>query len=128
MGQHPDALVGIESESRMSEAREHGAGKIESLQLQKDTVAPLAPWQSVILVLSLSIGTLLVAIDTTIVSVAVPAISTEFKALDEVGWYGASYLFTVTAFQPAFGSIYRFFDAKWTYLSSVVLFEGLYLS
>lgn len=84
----------------------------------------LPQWRLVLVVLSLCIGTLLVAIDTTIVSTAIPHIATDFKALDDVGWYGAAYLFTVTAFQPAFGSIYRFFDAKWTYLASVVLFES----
>lgn len=118
----PSSDLGMETGSQTSKTQQRQPEKIEGSQ--EDTIAPLAPWQTVILVLSLCIGTLLVAIDTTIVSVAIPAISTEFKALDQVGWYGASYLFTVTAFQPAFGSIYRFFDAKWTYLSSVLLFEG----
>lgn len=124
---HPvDPDVGVHGTSLQvtSEGREPHVNDIETLQFQDGTVTPLAPWQTVVLVFSLCVGTLLVAIDTTIVSVAIPAISTEFKALDDVGWYGASYLFTVTAFQPAFGSVYRFFDAKWTYLSSVVLFEG----
>lgn len=76
------------------------------------------------MVLSLCAGTLLVAIDTTIISVAIPTIATEFVAFADVGWYGSAYLFTVTAFQPAFGSVYRFFDAKWTYLLSIIIFEG----
>lgn len=81
-------------------------------------------WRIIIVILSLCIGTLLVAIDTTIISVAIPHIATDFTAFSHIGWYGSAYLFTVTAFQPAFGSVYRFFDAKWTYLSSVVIFEG----
>ena len=68
---------------------------------------------------------LLVVIDTTIISVAVPKISTVFKALDEIGWYGSAYLMTVTAFQPSFGKIYRLFDVKTVYLSSIVIFEGM---
>lgn len=83
-------------------------------------------WRTVVVILSLCAGTLLVAIDTTIISVAIPSIATDFVAFHDVGWYGSAYLFTVTAFQPAFGSIYRFFDAKWTYLTSIVLFEGVY--
>lgn len=97
----------------------------EDVEAGQDVFTPLPPWQAVVLVFSLCVGTLLVAIDTTIVSVAVPAISTEFRAFEDVGWYGAAYLFTVTAFQPAFGSVFRFFDAKWAYLSSIVWFEGL---
>lgn len=65
--------------------------------------------------LSLFLGTFLVAIDTTIVSVAVPKISTEFHALNDVGWYGSAYLITITALQPAGGTIYKLFDAKAVY-------------
>ncbi|KAF7916838.1 uncharacterized protein EAE98_010560 [Botrytis deweyae] len=37
-------------------------------------------------------------------SVTIPKISTEFKALDDVGWYGSGYLITLTAFQPLQGA------------------------
>lgn len=77
-----------------------------------------------IVLLSLFLGTFLVAIDTTIVSVAIPEISTEFRALDEVGWYGSAYLITMTAFQPAGGTIYKIFNAKHVYLTAIVVFES----
>ena len=73
---------------------------------------------------SLWCGTLLVAIDTTIISVAVPKISSDFKALDQLSWYSAGYLLTLTVFQPAFANAYRIFDAKITYLISILIFEG----
>ena len=76
------------------------------------------------ILLSLFLGTFLVAIDTTIVSVAIPKISTQFNALDDVGWYGSAYLITITAFQPAGGTIYKLFHAKIVYLSAIVVFEG----
>jgi len=84
----------------------------------------LSGWRLAIVTGSLCLGTLLVAIDTTIISVAIPRISTDFKNIDDIGWYGSAYLLTVTAFQPAFGSIYKFFDAKTTYLISIFTFEG----
>lgn len=77
-----------------------------------------------IILLSLFLGTFLVAIDTTIVSVAIPKISTQFHALQDVGWYGSAYLITITAFQPAGGKIYRIFNARTVYLSAIVVFEG----
>ncbi|KAI0018951.1 efflux pump antibiotic resistance protein [Xylariomycetidae sp. FL0641] len=80
-------------------------------------------WRTAVVIFSLCAGTLLVAIDTTIISVTIPRIATDFVAFDQIGWYGSAYLFTVTAFQPAFGTVYKLFDAKWTYLSSIVLFE-----
>ncbi|CAL8582398.1 hypothetical protein XPA_008064 [Xanthoria parietina] len=77
-----------------------------------------------IIIVALCLGTLLDAIDITIIGVAVPTISTEFNALDDVGWYGSSYLLSLTALQPVFGVIYKFFDPKTIYLCSVVIFEA----
>lgn len=77
-----------------------------------------------IILFSLFLGTFLVAIDTTIVSVAIPKISTQFHSLNDVGWYGSAYLITITAFQPAGGTMYKLFNAKWVYLTAIVVFEG----
>lgn len=77
-----------------------------------------------IILLSLFLGTFLVAIDTTIVSVAIPKISSQFHTLNDVGWYGSAYLITTTAFQPAGGTMYKLFNAKWVYLTAIVTFEG----
>jgi len=43
--------------------------------------------------------------------------------LDDVGWYGSSYLLTTTALQPSFGRIYTYFNVKYTYIFALVLFE-----
>jgi MFS family permease len=51
-------------------------------------------------------------LDTNILNVAVPRISTDFMVLDDVAWYGTAYLVTITAFQPVYGSMYRYFDNK----------------
>ena len=85
----------------------------------------LTSWRLAAVVSSLYLGTLLVAIDTTIISVAVPKISTVFKALDDIAWYGSAYLLTVTACQPSFGNFYKYFNVKYTYLASIIVFEGM---
>ncbi|KAL8811092.1 MAG: hypothetical protein Q9223_007606, partial [Gallowayella weberi] len=76
------------------------------------------------IIAALCVGTLLDAIDITIIGVAVPTISAAFNALDDVGWYGSAYLLCLTALQPVFGVIYKFFDPKKIYLSSVLVFEA----
>lgn len=81
----------------------------------------------VVILVSLFLGTFLVAIDTTIVSVAVPKISTEFHALTDVGWYGSAYPITITALQPAGGTLYKLFNIKLVYLFSILIFEGMLL-
>jgi len=57
------------------------------------------------------------------VATAIPKITTVFDSLDDVGWYGSSYLLTNTALQPSFGRIFTYFDIKYTYLFALVLFE-----
>lgn len=75
-------------------------------------------------ILALALGTLLVAIDNTIIAVAIPKISSVFNSLSQVGWYGSAYLLTVTAMQPTCGRLYKYFDMKYTFLCSVLIFEG----
>ena len=74
--------------------------------------------------LALAFGTFLMALDTTIIMVAIPGITTQFDALNQVGWIGSAYLITLTAFQPIAGSAYKNFDPKRTYLAFMVVFEG----
>jgi len=81
-------------------------------------------WRLAVIIGSLCCGTLLVAIDNTILAVAVPRITTVFDSLNDTGWYGSAYLLSITALQPTFGNIYKYFDVKGTYLTSIAIFEG----
>ena len=95
--------------------------------VQRDsTTNHVTGWRLVVVLVSLSLGTLLVAIDNTILAVAIPEITAVFHSLDDVGWYGSSYLLTVTALQPTFGTWFKYFSVKWTYLTCVVIFEGIH--
>ena len=77
----------------------------------------------VIIMTSLMLGTFLMALDSTIISVATPQISTDFHALDDVGWYGAAYGMTLCAFTPILSSFYKHFSPKIVYLTVIVIFE-----
>lgn len=54
-------------------------------------------WKLVIIIVSLCLGTLLIAIDNTILAVAIPRITTVFNSLNDVGWYSLAYLLSITA-------------------------------
>ncbi|KAJ4305907.1 hypothetical protein N0V90_001440 [Kalmusia sp. IMI 367209] len=84
----------------------------------------LQSWRLGIVVTSLCLGAVLYGLDMNIIGVAVPVITTEFHSLDDIAWYSAAYLLTITAFQPFFGNIYKYFPAKFVYIVSIVLFEG----
>ncbi|KAM0545787.1 hypothetical protein ACHAPJ_011211 [Fusarium lateritium] len=77
----------------------------------------------VLVILGLCLAVLLVALDNTIIATAIPRISDEFRSLDDIGWYGASYLLTTCAFQLLFGKLYTFFSIKWIFFFAMVLFE-----
>ncbi|KAM7202702.1 putative HC-toxin efflux carrier [Rhypophila sp. PSN 637] len=68
-------------------------------------------------------GGFLMALDTNIINVAVPKISSDFASLADIAWYGNAYLLTITAFQPIYGSAYKFFRTDYVYRVSVIVFE-----
>ncbi|KAI9819987.1 MAG: hypothetical protein M1827_006557 [Pycnora praestabilis] len=80
-------------------------------------------WTLGILTLGLCLALFVVALDNTIIATAIPRITTQFNSLNDVGWYGSSYLLTTTSLQPSFGKIYTYFDVKWTFLSALIIFE-----
>ncbi|KAI1412624.1 major facilitator superfamily domain-containing protein [Hypoxylon sp. FL1857] len=72
---------------------------------------------------ALFISLFCVALDSTIIATAIPRITDQFHALQDVGWYGSSYLLTKCAFQLPFGKTFRFFSLKWTFLAALLIFE-----
>ncbi|KAH8886233.1 putative efflux pump antibiotic resistance protein [Thozetella sp. PMI_491] len=62
-------------------------------------------------------------LDNTIITTAIPRITDEFHTLNDVGWYGSSYLLTTSAFQLFFGKIYTYYSVKWVFLIALGLFE-----
>ena len=77
----------------------------------------------IILSLGLCLTTFVIALDNTIIATAIPKITTVFNSLEDVAWYGSSYLLTTCSLQPSFGKVYTYFDVKWTYLAALLIFE-----
>jgi MFS family permease len=73
--------------------------------------------------LSLSLCMFLVGLDNTIISSAIPKITDDFHALEDVGWYASAYMLTVCAFQLMWGKLFTFYTIKWVYLASLFIFE-----
>ncbi|KAJ7618498.1 DHA14-like major facilitator [Roridomyces roridus] len=73
--------------------------------------------------LALCLAVFLVALDNTILATAIPKITDHFNSLDDVGWYGSSYLLTTAAFQLLFGRLYSFLSIKWVFIGAIVVFE-----
>ncbi|QDS74817.1 hypothetical protein FKW77_002392 [Venturia effusa] len=99
--------------------------KEESIELKQPepAVASLGKMRLGFIILALCLAVFLVALDQTIIATAVPKISDEFKATEDVGWYGSVYMFTLCAFQLLYGKFYTYFCLKATYLCAIGLFE-----
>lgn len=63
------------------------------------------------------------ALDSTIISTAIPAITTEFGTISDIAWYGTSLVITHTAFQSCWGKAYKYFSLKTVFLLSLLVFE-----
>ncbi|PNS21562.1 hypothetical protein CAC42_921 [Sphaceloma murrayae] len=82
---------------------------------------PKGKW--VLLFVSLCMAVFCQALDNTILATAIPRITDQFQSLDDVGWYGSSYLLTTCAFQLSYGKLYNLFPIKWVFLSALAWFQ-----
>ncbi|OCK86100.1 putative efflux pump antibiotic resistance protein [Lepidopterella palustris CBS 459.81] len=76
-----------------------------------------------LIVLSLALSLFLAGLDQTVITTAVPKITDDFHALDDIGWYTAAYLLTTAVFQLAYGKFFTFFSNKIVFLVALCIFE-----
>jgi MFS family permease len=101
----------------------HEDGGTPQAVAEQNTVTYLGGFKLAAILTALCLANFLVALDTTILSTAIPAISDEFRSLPDVGWYISSYLLTNCAFQLLYGKLYTLFDVKMTFLAAMIIFE-----
>ncbi|KGO46934.1 Major facilitator superfamily domain, general substrate transporter [Penicillium expansum] len=80
-------------------------------------------WKLTLISIALCLCVFCVALDNTIIATAIPKITDQFNSLDDVGWYGSSYLLTTCAVSLMFGKLYTFYSIKWIYLIALCIFE-----
>ncbi|KAF8198838.1 ABC transporter [Mycena galopus ATCC 62051] len=66
---------------------------------------------------------LLIALDQTILSTALPRIASDFDSFSLQGWVASSFVLSQTVFVLFYGQILRIFAAKWVLISAIVIFE-----
>tara|TARA_R110002003_G_scaffold251_4_gene17798 strand:+ start:7410 stop:9137 length:1728 start_codon:yes stop_codon:yes gene_type:complete len=77
----------------------------------------------VLITTGLMLSIFLSALDSTIISTAIPSITTELGSISNIAWYGSAYILTNAAFQPCWGKAYHYFPLKRTFLLSILVFE-----
>jgi hypothetical protein len=83
----------------------------------------LSGFKLAVIMAALLISNFFVALDTTILSTAIPRISTQFNSLQDVGWYVSAYLLTNCAFQLLYGKLYTHFGVKTIFVAAMTIFE-----
>jgi MFS family permease len=124
---HPDANAS-NTASDVEAPPQHSLEKTRShpkdpTQPTDDEVEYPSGLKVVLILFALCLTVFLVALDQTIIAPALGAITGQFNSVADIGWYGAAYLLTTTATQPLYGSIYKLFSIKATFLTGVAIFE-----
>ncbi|KAF2787729.1 MFS general substrate transporter [Melanomma pulvis-pyrius CBS 109.77] len=83
----------------------------------------LTGWKLRLVTGTLMLGMFMVGVDSTIIGVVTPKITTAFHSMDDIAWYGSGYMLPHTVLQPTLGAVYRSFSVTWIYLISIAIFE-----
>ncbi|KAI1138016.1 MFS general substrate transporter [Hypoxylon sp. FL0543] len=90
----------------------------------KDANAPkMTGWSFYVMVASVTLAVLLMAFNATAVGTAIPAITSEFNTVNDVGWYSSAYLIANCVMVPFVGKLYSNFRLKAVMIAFVVIFE-----
>jgi MFS family permease len=90
-----------------------------------DEVPPrdITGWRWAVVVAAILSSTFLFALDNTIVADVQPVIVTHFNSVGKLSWLSVAFLIGGAATNLVWGKIFGQFEAKWTYILCIVLFE-----
>ena len=80
-----------------------------------------ARWKLACLIVGLSATCFALGFDSFMIATAIPTITADFGSVKYIGWYGSSYLLTVTTFKPFFTYLDACFGIKYSCIISLIL-------
>ncbi|KAI1762733.1 putative MFS multidrug transporter [Hypoxylon sp. FL1150] len=80
-------------------------------------------YKLILLLFSVTTFFCLLMLDMSIISTAVPQITSDFHSLQDIGWYSGAYQLTSATLQPLTGKLYSRVSAKWVFLFFFFVFE-----
>ncbi|TVY73227.1 MFS gliotoxin efflux transporter gliA [Lachnellula suecica] len=99
-------------------------GSSESRNGSADTsIEYPAKFKLIMIVVALVLSMFPAALDMTILSTAIPRITSDFNSLDDIGWYASAFFLTVASFQSSWGKAYKYYPLKVVFLISIGIFE-----
>lgn len=83
----------------------------------------ISGWRWGLVVFAILSSTFLFALDNTIVADVQPVIVTHFDSVSKLSWLSVAFLIGAAATNLVWGKVFGQFNAKWTYILCVFLFE-----
>ncbi|KAJ4264970.1 hypothetical protein NW762_005213 [Fusarium torreyae] len=83
----------------------------------------LTGWKLTSMMTSLTLAAFLMLLDMSIISTAIPRITSDFHSLTDIGWYASAYNLASAALQPLTGKIYMYFNTRWIFLGLFFVFQ-----
>ncbi|GJN81907.1 hypothetical protein PLIIFM63780_005443 [Purpureocillium lilacinum] len=103
---------------------EKGADPVERPMVDASAQSqPLSGPKLLLVMAGVAVVILLAMLDISIISTAIPQITSDFHRLEDVGWYVGAYQLASATVQPLTGKLLSYFSSKWTYLSFFLVFE-----
>ncbi|KAJ7716968.1 ABC transporter [Mycena maculata] len=108
-----------------------GAPSVRSVAQDEKVPGPPPPDPSTILTgrklaivfIAMLLSLLLIALDQTILSTALPRIASDFDSFSLQGWVATAFVLAQTVFLLFYGQVLRIYPAKWVMVSSIIIFE-----
>ncbi|GFF50623.1 putative HC-toxin efflux carrier TOXA [Aspergillus udagawae] len=83
----------------------------------------ISGWKWFLVVLAIYSSQFLFALDNTIVANVQPVIVSDFKSVEKLPWISVAFLIGAAGTNLIWGKVFGQFNAKWTYILSVFVFE-----
>ncbi|OHW98068.1 MFS multidrug transporter [Colletotrichum incanum] len=119
---HSDAEISEKPADYGSHEASEDAGDLTTDQVDPDEEY-ITGIKLILVLAALTFVVFLMLLDGSIITTAVPEITTAFNSLSDVGWYGAAYSLSGAALQPFAGKLYTHLRSKQTFLAFLFLFE-----
>ncbi|XXH00029.1 hypothetical protein Hte_006370 [Hypoxylon texense] len=103
-----------------NQTAESMTGKLEEGAENPDYVTG---YKLIVLLFSITMFFFLLMLDMSIISTAIPQITSDFHSLQDIGWYSGAYQLTSATLQPLTGKLYSRVSAKWVFLFFFFIFE-----
>ncbi|KIW54804.1 hypothetical protein PV05_07139 [Exophiala xenobiotica] len=110
--------------SEYAESPQQNGHDEPSPPLEKQTTGgpQMSVWELTVLFGAVFFSVFLMALNGSIVATAIPRITSHFKSLEDIGWYGSASLISTCCLQPLVGKIYTHFPIKHTYVTFMSIF------